>query len=168
MALSNLIENIEQGSGKFDTEKSYFINNSTDEDIEVTWAAQEPEAKGHGKYLIKAGERGGPYPQFLAYHIVKALVSREMMKEGKSQFFLSAEMRKPYEEKYLVEIEGNPQDALTQSIREEERKKILEEMKTQPVSDGMVTSSETRRKALEKDKETKKQKESKEFEDANV
>lgn len=148
MAFSRLISKIEEGTGKFDLEKSYFINNSTDEDIIVTWALKEPEARGSGTYVIKAGDKGGPYPQFLAYHIVKALVSREMQKDGKSKFFGSAEMRAPYEDKYLMEIEvTDGEDPLTASIRAQEREKLLEEMKTQPISAEGYTSSETRRKA---------------------
>lgn len=151
MAFSRLIDKIEEGSGKFDLDKSYFINNTTDEDIEVKWGAMEPEARGAGTYIIKSGEKGGPYPQFLAYHIVKALVSREMMKDGKSKFFGSAEMRAPYEDKYLMEIEAvDGEDPLTSSIRAQERAKLLEELKTQPISAEGYTSSETRRKALKK------------------
>lgn len=150
MAFSNLIEQIEQGTGKFDLDKQYFINNATDQDIEVKWAAKEPTARGHGTYLIKAGEKGGPYPQFLAYHIIKALVSREMQREGKARFFGSAEMRAPYEQKFLQEIHGNVEDALTASIREQERAKLLREMQINPIVDGVgVTSSETRRLAHE-------------------
>lgn len=170
MAFSNLIEQIEQGTGKFDLDKQYFINNASDQDIEVKWAAKEPTARGHGTYLIKAGEKGGPYPQFLAYHIVKALVSREMQREGKAKFFGSAEMRAPYENKFLQEIEGNVEDAVTASIREQERAKLLVEMGQSPIAAEGVTSSETRRQAIEQEKEAsakKGKKSGKEFAGAN-
>lgn len=134
MAFSNLIEQIEKGTGKFDLNRQYLINNTTEEDIEVKWGSKEPEARGAGTYLIKAGEMGGPYPQFLAYHIVKALVSREMIKEGKAKFFGSAEMRAPYEEKFLKEINESMEDPFTAKIREQEREKILAEMKPEPKS----------------------------------
>lgn len=150
MAFSNLVELIERGEGKFDVNKTYIINNSTDEDIIVQWGAKEPEARGAGKYTIKAHEKGGPYPQFLAYHIVKALVSREMMKDGKSQFFGSAEMRAPYEKKYLIEVEEGTEDPVTASIREQERAKLMAEMKNQPIASEGITSSETRRKNSKK------------------
>ncbi len=151
MAFSNLIENIENGSWKFDLNRTYFINNSTKEEIVVKWGAKEPESRGAGTYTIKAGEKGGPYPQFLAYHIVKALVSREMQKDGKAKFFGSAEMRAPYEQKYLVEIEpGLAEDSFTAAIREQEREKLLKEMKAEKPS-----------KKKDKDDETK------EFEGAN-
>lgn len=150
MAFSNLIEQIENGTGKFNNDKQYLINNSTNEDIIVTWGAKEPEARGAGTYTIKAGEIGGPYPQFLAYHIVKELVSREMQKDGKSKFFGSATMRAPYEDKYLKEIEEGAEDPRLAAIREQERAKLLEEMKSQPISEEGATSSETRRKALGK------------------
>lgn len=168
MAFTNLVRNIEEGTGKFDLEKTYFINNSTEEDIEVWWGKMEPESRGHGKYLIRSGDKGGPYPQFLAYHIVKALVSREMMKEGKSKFFGSAEMRAPYEQKFLIEIEpGEEQEnPLIKQIREEERAKILADMKTQPIASEGYTSSETRRQALEAEK-PKRGRPRKEFEGAN-
>lgn len=155
MALSRLIEAIELGSGKFDLNKTYFINNSSNEDIEVKWGAMEPEARGSGTYLIKAGEMGGPYPQFLAYHIVKALVSREMQRDGKAKFFGSAEMRAPYEDKYLKEVAEGTEDPFTSKIREQEREKILSEMKNEPIVDSIgTTSSETRRKALKKKSHT--------------
>jgi hypothetical protein len=154
MALSFLIEDIEKGTGKFDLNKTYFINNPTNEDVIVTWGAKEPEARGSGTYRIKSGEKGGPYPQFLAYHIVKALVSREMQKDGKAKFFGSATHRAEYEKKFLIEIEGGEGDSFTASIREQERTKLLEEMKSQPISEGQVTSSETRRKALGKKSHT--------------
>lgn len=156
MAFSFLIDDIEKGTGKFSLTKSYFINNPTDEDIIVTWALKEPEARGSGTYIIKAGDKGGPYPQFLAYHILKALVSREMQKDGKSKFFGSAQMREPYEKKYLMEIEQKEgqEDPLTASIRAQERAKLMEEMKTQAVSADGYTSSETRRKALGKKSHT--------------
>lgn len=146
MAFSNLIEKIEQGSGKFDLEKHYFVNNATEEDIIVKWGAMEPEARGSGTYTIKAGEMGGPYPEFLAFHIVKALVSREMQKDGKEKYFGTASMREPYETKFLKEADGNAEEALVASIREQEREKILAEMKIQPVSESGITTSETRRK----------------------
>lgn len=151
MAFSDLIDQIEQGSGKFSLDKTYFINNATDMDITVTWSIKEPEARGAGTYHIKAGEKGGPYPQFLAYHIVKELVNREMQREGKAQFFASAIHRSPYEKKFLIEIEGDgTEDPFTAQIREQERRKILEEMKSSPISDAGYTSSESRRKAHKK------------------
>lgn len=168
MAFSNLIRLIEEGTGRFDLEKTYFINNSTSEDIEVWWGKMEPEARGHGKYVIRAGEKGGPYPQFLAYHIVKALVSREMQRDGKSKFFGSAEMRAPYEEKYLIEITDGDQgeNSLIAQIREEERAKLLRDMQTQPISSEGFTTSETRRRALESEKK-RKPRQQKEFDGAN-
>lgn len=147
MAFTDLVESIERGTGKFDLHKTYIINNPTDEDIIVKWGAMEPESRGSGTYTIKAGEKGGPYPQFLAYHIVKALVSREMMKEGKAKFFGSAVMRAPYEAKFLIEVENGGEDPFTATIREQERAKLLAEMKTEPISSEGYTSSETRRKA---------------------
>lgn len=167
MALSRLIDAIEEGSGKFDINKTYFINNVSNEDIVVTWGAKEPEARGAGTYLIKAGEMGGPYPQFLAYHIVKALVSREMQKDGKARFFGSAEMRAPYEDKYLKEAGPEAEDALTASIRAQEREKLQQEMKEQPIASEGITSSETRREALTAPKRGRPKKETTEFEGAN-
>lgn len=154
MALSRLIEAIERGSGKFDLSQQYWINNATNEDIEVKWGAKEPEARGSGTYYIKAGEKGGPYPEFLAYHIVKALVSREMMKDGKEKFFGSAEMRAPYEDMFLMPIPQDSEDPVLAKIREEERQKILTELKSQPISEAGITSSETRRKSLNKKSHT--------------
>jgi hypothetical protein len=154
MAFSRIIEGIEKGSGKFDLERTFFINNSSNEDIIVSWGLKEPEARGSGTYTIRAGEKGGPYPHFLAYHIVKALVSREMQKDGKGRFFGSAEMRAPYEDKFLIEIApGDEQEnPLIKQIREEERAKLVAEMQTQPISSEGYTSSETRRQALEGEK----------------
>lgn len=169
MAFSRLIDAIESGTGKFDNTKKYYINNTSEEDIIVTWGAKQPEAKGAGSYLIKAGEMGGPYEQFLAYHIVKELVSREMQRDGKSKFFGSAEMRAPYEDKYLQEAGPDAEDALTASIREQERAKLLAELDTQPISAEGYTSSETRRQLIE-EKEQKKRgrpKKAVEFEGAN-
>lgn len=160
MAFSRLIDAIELGTGKFDNDKSYFINNSSNEDIIVTWALKEPEARGHGTYEIRAGEKGGPYPQFLAYHIVKALVSREMQKDGKSKFFGSAEMRAPYEDKYLIEIEkGGGEDPYTASIREQERSKLLAEMRKEGTVQNTVDDKPKRGRP--------KKEETQEFEGAN-
>lgn len=156
MAFSNLIEKIEQGTGKFSVTKQYFINNSTDEDIIVKWAEQEPEAKGHGVYKIRAGEKGGPYPEFLAYHILKHLINRQMQKDGKEKFFGSAVMREPYEKKFLVEIDQKEgeENPIIASIREEERAKLIEEMKSKPIASEGFTTSETRQKALNKKSHT--------------
>lgn len=154
MAFSQLLDEIEKGTGKYDTTKQYFINNSTNEDIIVKWAEKEPEARGSGTYFIKAGEMGGPYPQFLAYHIVKVLVNREMQKDNKMNLFLSAIHRKPYEDKFLREVVAGEESPLTKKIRDEERAKLLDEMKKEPISDGPITSSETRRKALGKKSHT--------------
>lgn len=159
MAFSRLIDRIEEGTGKFDLNKQYFINNSTNEDIIVSWALAEPEARGSGTYKIKSGEKGGPYPQFLAYHILKALVSREMVKDGKDKFFGSAEMRAPYEDKFLQEIHEADPD--TEQIQAQERAILA----TQPVAEDGYTSSETRRKALNKKSPTDEPEE--EFEGAN-
>lgn len=153
MAFSRLIDRIEEGSGKFDNDKKYFINNASQEDIIVKWGDKEPEARGAGTYLIKAGEMGGPYPQFLAYHIVKALVSREMQRDGKAKFFGSAEMRAPYEDKYLKEADAGVEDTLTAQIRAQEREKLLAEFKSEPIASEGITSSETRRKAHKKTEE---------------
>lgn len=147
---SNLIEDIQRGSGKYDLDKKYFVNNASDEDIEVSWGAKEPEAKGAGKYLIKAGEMGGPYPQFLAYHIVKVLVNREMQKNKQGHLFASAQHRAPFEQKFLKEAEGTGEDSVLKEIREQERRKLMEELKKEPISEGPYTSSETRRKAFGK------------------
>ncbi len=114
------------------------------------WGKNEPEARGSGKYLIKAGEMGGPYPQFLAYHIVKALVNREMQRDGKSRFFGSAEFRMPYEQKFLKEAEPGTEDAVTAKIRAEERARLMQELNSNPIAADGYTSSETRRKALKK------------------
>ena len=154
MAFSNLDEAIFEGTGKYDNEKFYFINNTTKDDIEIWWAAHEPEARGHGKYLIKAGDKGGPYPQFLAYHILKALVSREMQKDGKQKQFGTAEFRKAYEEKFLQEADGAVEDTYTAQIRAQERQKVMDELKNQPISEDGYTTSETRRKALKKKSHT--------------
>lgn len=157
MAFSRLIDAIEGGTGKFDLNKSYYINNVTDEDIVVQWGAKEPEARGAGTYVIKAGEMGGPYPQFLAYHIVKALVSREMQKDGNTRYFGNAEMRAPYEDKYLKEAGPDAEDSLTASIRAQEHAKLLAAMKSEPIVDSVgVTSSETRRLAIEESEKPKR------------
>lgn len=170
MAFSNLIEAIEKGTGKFDLSKTYFIDNSSGEDLVVSWGLKEPEARGSGTYTIRSGEKGGPYPQFLAYHIVKALVSREMQKDGKGKFFGSAEMRAPYEKKYLIEIAAGDEgeNPLIKAIREEERAKLLAEMKTQPIAGEGYTSSESRREIIEEEKKRgRPKKDTKEFEGAN-
>lgn len=143
--------------GMYNNDKSYFVNNATNEDIEVVWAIKEPQARGSGKYLIKSGEKGGPYPEFLAYHIVRALVSREMQRDGKIQFMGSAEFRAPYEEKYLQDAPEGSEDALSARIREEERAKLLAQMQITPIAEGSITSSETRRKAGRPRKEEKEE-----------
>lgn len=129
MAFSRLIDEIENGQGKFDNNKQYLVKNLTNEDIIVTWGAKEPEARGSGTYVIREGQIGGPYPQFLAYHIVKELVNREMQKDGKSKFFGSAEHRAPYEDKYLEEVNGDVEEAKLQAVRDQEREKVLNEIK---------------------------------------
>lgn len=156
MAFSKLIDDIEHGEGVFDPSKRYIINNSTQEDIEVSWAAKEVQAPGHGRYLIKAGEMGGPYNQFLAYHILKHLVNREMQREGKATFIGSPMAREPYEKRFLQEVKEGEQveDPIRARIREEERTKLMASMvginTEQAISDGGITTSETRRKNIEK------------------
>lgn len=166
MAFSRLLDDIETKEGVFDPDKKYYITNTTDEDIEITWAAGEPRAQGHGKYKIKVGEVGGPYPQFIAYHILRHLVNREMQKDGKTKLFGSASHRRPYEDRFLKEVVeegGHPtgEDPLRAKIREEERMKLMADMvginPTQAISEGTVTTSETRRKAIEREQQSRKE-----------
>lgn len=142
MAYSNFIEGVEKGSGMFDINKKYFINNSTDEDIEVRWGAKEPTARGAGTYLIKSGEVGGPYEEFLAYHITRALVSREMQKDGKQKFFGSGEMRAPYEKRFMIPVEEY-------APKEEHKSEETEEIKEQTVAQTIAKKRGRPRKEYE-------------------
>lgn len=165
MAFSHLTEFIEQ-TGVFDNKKLYYINNASKEDITVKWGAKDPDARGAGTYTIRSGERGGPYPQFLAFHIVKSLVSREMLRDGKDKFFGSAEFRAPYEDKFLIEVEGeSTEDPIIAEIRSQEREKLRKELADKPLADGATTTSETRRRALKRSSPTE---EPKEFAGANT
>lgn len=132
MVFSYLLEEIEKGTGKFDVNRQFIINNATDEDIEVTWSLKQPEEKGAGTYKIRAGESGGPYPHFLAYHIVRALVSREMQKKGETRLFASAVHRRKYEEKYLQEVTPKQEaqiDEKESALAERIRREVLASLK---------------------------------------
>lgn len=146
MAYSQLLEDIALASGKFDKEKKYFINNWTSEDITVKWGAMQPDADGAGTYTIKAGELGGPYPQFLAYHICKHLVNRELINAGKVGSIANANVRIPLEEKTLRQVINGEEDPRVAAIRETERAKLMAEIGEKDDSESKIEKKRGRPK----------------------
>ncbi len=138
MAYSSLIDDIEKSTGKYSKDKKYYINNWSNEDITVKWGAHQPEAEGSGTYTIKSGELGGPYPQFIAYHITRHLVNREIIKSGKNGSIGNVNVRTPLELKTLREVVEGEEDPRISIIREQERAKLVDKSKkdapTQDVS----------------------------------
>lgn len=164
MAYSHLTEAIERSTGKF-SKQQYFVSNPTKEDITIGWALREPEAPMSGSYTIKSGDFGGPYPQFLAYHIVKHLTNREIINDGKEATIANPNVRDEYESKYLKPVVEGEEDPRVTLIREEERHRLEEEIKVAAGADAGITSSETKRELIEEKKAAKAKKE---FEGANA
>lgn len=157
---TNLYREIEETTGKYDKAKRFFVNNWTDEDFTGSWATATPDDPSSGVYTIKAGETGGPYPQHVAYHLTTHLVNREMQKAGKTGVIGNRFERAPFEEKTLQAIADG--ETVEHAIREQERAKIIAEMESQPIAEGGITTSETRRKTRGRPKKVV------EFEGANT
>lgn len=139
MSQSYLIEEITKGSGKFDPKKQYAFTNWQSWDFQFKWGGED--------YEIKSGEVA-VYPQYLAYHAVKHYVNKVMLSEGKEVQLMNPVVRKEYEDKTIREVSANEENPYIASIREQEREKILKEMGMSGADVG-VTSSETRREAIE-------------------
>lgn len=139
MSQSYLIEEITQGTGKFDPKKQYAFTNWKDWNFQFKWGGEE--------YEIKSGEVA-VYPQYLAYHACKHFVNKIMIAEGKEVQLMNPIVRKEYEDKTIRQIAEGEENPYVASIREQEREKLLKEMGMTGADVG-VTSSESRREAIE-------------------
>lgn len=147
MAQSQLIEEIIEGTGKFDNKKQYAFTNwfipkgeNAPRDFAFKWNGEE--------YLVKAGEIA-VYPQYLAYHACKHYVNYVMLSLGQEVMFLNADQRRVYEDKTIREVTPNGEDPFVSSIREQERMKLMAEMGLDSSADLGITNSETRRHIIE-------------------
>jgi len=118
--------------GVYDKTKRYIVNNWSDEDFVQSFGS---EVAYNGDKMIEvtpARELG----QFEAYTITKHFVNREMLKdaaklkerqlvERAEMGINNAELRKPYENKTISEIEAGKATPFMEKMREEIRQEEL-------------------------------------------
>ena len=128
--------------GKYDMAKRYIVNNWSNEDFaqsfgsEVTYNGDKMiESVPARQIIIKAGEMR-ELGQFEAYTFTKHFVNREMFKaatllsdrvlvERAEMGVNNKELRKPYEDKTISEIEAGKTTPFMEKIREEIRQEEL-------------------------------------------
>ena len=79
----------------FNNDKQFIVTNWSKDDFTGHWAGQA--------FTIKAGE-SRQFPMYLAFHLTKHFVDREMIKEGKERLLAVEEARKDYEDKTMGEL----------------------------------------------------------------
>lgn len=107
----------------FNNERRYIFSNWSNEDFTGLWEGKE--------HKIKAGEVK-EFPMYLAFHLCKHFVDREMNKSGKSNFMGDDGARKEYEEKTITEITGSTESPALAALKAQ----IKEELKE---AEGKVT-----------------------------
>jgi len=101
----------------FDNSRKFIFSNWTDEDFDCVWAGET--------ISVKKGETK-EYEMFLAYHLCKHLVDREMNKDGHSAFTSVEEKRTPYEEKTIAELHIGTDSPALATLKEQIRKEVKE------------------------------------------
>jgi hypothetical protein len=101
----------------FNNERRYIFSNWSSEDFMGQWGGTE--------YLIEKGKTK-EFPMYLAYHLTKHFVDREMSKSGKSSLLGVDEARKEYEDKTMAEIVAGVDSPALATLKEEIRKEVVE------------------------------------------
>jgi len=142
--------------GIYDKSKRYIVNNWSDEDFSQSFGSEVAyngdkmiEVSPARQIIIKAGEMR-ELGQFEAYTFTKHFVNREMLKaasllndrvlvERAEMGINNKELRKPYEDKTISEIEAGKATPFMEKIREEIRKEEVEKLnKPKAVEDELV------------------------------
>lgn len=101
----------------YNNDRKFIFSNWTEEDFTGQWAGVS--------YTVLKGETK-EFPMYLAYHLTKHLVDREMNRAGKSHLLGVEEERAIFETKTVSEIgEGTDSPALA-SLKEKIREEVLE------------------------------------------
>lgn len=101
----------------FNNERRFIFTNNSVEDFIGMWGGIE--------YLIKKGE-SKEFPMYLAYHLCKHFVDREITRAGRSSLLGVEEVRKEYEDKTIAEITGSTESPALANLKEEIRKEVIE------------------------------------------
>ena len=99
----------------FNNDKQYIVTNWSKEDFTATWAGQA--------HTIKTGE-SRQFPEYLAFHLTKHFVDREMTKDGKERLTGVEEARKEYEDKTMGELSEGMDSPAIQLLKERIRQEI--------------------------------------------
>ena len=106
-----------QNPDTFNNERRFIFSNWSSEDFIGQWGGIE--------YPVKKGETK-EFPMYLAYHLTKHFVDREMSKSGKSSLLGVDEARKEYEDKTMAEIVAGVDSPALATLKEEIRKEVVE------------------------------------------
>ena len=101
----------------FNNERRFIFSNWSSEDFMGKWGGVE--------YLITKGETK-EFPMYLAYHLTKHFVDREMAKANKSALIGVDDARIPFEEKTMAEITGNVDSPALANLKAEIKKEVIE------------------------------------------
>lgn len=102
----------------FDNERRFVFSNWTSEDFTGRWDNVD--------YLVPAGTTK-EFPMYLAFHLTKHLVDREMNRDKKSSLAGIDEERKPYEDKTMVEITLGTDSPALAALKEQIRAEVEEQ-----------------------------------------
>lgn len=124
----------------FDNSRRFIVNNWTAEDFTGRWDNVD--------YLIPAGTTK-EFPMYLAFHLTKHLVDREMNRDKKSSLAGIDEERKPYEDKTLAEITLDTDSPALAALKEQIRAEVADQEAGSEKNAPKVTKSKTVKKATE-------------------
>lgn len=102
----------------FDNSRRFIVSNWTPEEFTGKWDGTE--------YTIPAGTTK-EFPMYLAFHLTKHLVDREMNRDKKSSLAGIDEERKPYEDKTLAEITLDTDSPALAALKEQIRAEVAEQ-----------------------------------------
>lgn len=140
-SIANYISSFLDFDGLFDPKRNFAVTNWSDEDITVNWRDPGPDGTGDNFYTLHAGEVK-TYPMYLAYHITREFVDREMgrdatkvpnnpdgsyskQRERLEMAVGNREARKPYEDKTMQEVIPGQESPEITRMRAEIRKKLI-------------------------------------------
>jgi len=135
--------------GVYDPKKMFAVTNWSEEDFTINWK----DDTGDNVYNLKAGDVR-VYPQYLAYHITKNFVDREMYKiaekeqdprnrERLGMAVSNKELRKPYEDKTLKEVKAGEESPEVSAMRAKIRAEIEAENSMKTISNEIHPAPKT-------------------------
>lgn len=112
---------------KFDEFRQYLVSNWTSADFTYVWGKREQ--------TLKAGATTSA-PEYLALHITRHLVNREMIKDGRMAKLHDPLAREEYEAKTISLLGDINESQIVKSLRDKIRAEMEQDMKPAPIMEG--------------------------------